>query len=196
MFNEFFALSDEATSELASALEQAPLTLSGIARALHGHVSNDTLATETLLSFTSWRSSNGLSLDEALDRLRDEFPEAEINGGATRVLAAEAIVVLAKTMDLQFAHERVFQRVRIISDIRPVFGDESDPTPIAASVSHELVLTVFRNQNHEEVHVALDSEDLEALMQHAERALAKDAELSALIRKTGLRGVDWGEVTE
>jgi len=83
---------------------------------------------------------------------------------------------MLKTNDLQTFNERNFTRIRIVSDMRPVFeSDEQVSEPIGAVVVHTMNI-VFQKQLtglYEDIFVVLDTEELQELKFCIDRAIEK-----------------------
>ncbi|MGA9967317.1 MAG: hypothetical protein WBQ10_19125 [Terriglobales bacterium] len=82
--------------------------------------------------------------------------------------------IVAKAWDLKTDDERVFCGARILTDMRPVFGENVEDGPKAMVIVHLLKLGFDRvgdARRHSEFHVSLDTQDLEVL-----RALIKRAD--------------------
>jgi hypothetical protein len=83
---------------------------------------------------------------------------------------------------LQRDGERLYCDAKILSDIRPVFGDKPTVRPVGAVVTHTLRIGYHLGGDHREFHIILDVQDLEALKVAVDRAQAKDKTLRALLK--------------
>lgn len=93
--------------------------------------------------------------------------------------------ILAKAWDLKTDDERVFCGARILTDLRPVFGQNIKDGPKAMVVVHLLKLGFDRvgdAKRHNEFHVSLDAEDLESLGDLIKRAEDKANALRNSVR--------------
>lgn len=100
-----------------------------------------------------------------------------------KLLSMDATIGMAsKAIDVVSEQERSFVDARILSDMRPIFGDTLD---IEASVIvHHLKIEYHENDDHKEFYVAVDDLDLEILKEAVERAQKKSASLKAMLKKT------------
>lgn len=98
----------------------------------------------------------------------------------------DSLGVTAKISALRSDHQRVFCSSRILTDIRPVFGDDPTKSPRAAVVVHSLRLTYHVGDTHDDIFVALDAEDLRVLRNHCDRAMKKELALNEQIRRTDM----------
>lgn len=84
-----------------------------------------------------------------------------------------SIGVTAKALDVLTEHERVFCGARILSDMRPVFLDDGTQAT-AAMIVHQLQIAFHEGKDHKELYFALDSNDLDELLEVIERARRKE----------------------
>jgi len=93
----------------------------------------------------------------------------------TALLAVESFDIVAlKAKGLQEESERTFCEARILTDIRPVFGNKVEDAPTAAIVVHTLKLVYHEMSGHKEFFLALDEDDIASLKKTLERAEAKE----------------------
>ena len=85
--------------------------------------------------------------------------------------------------------ERVFCQARILTDLRPVFGQVIEDGPKAMVVVHLLKLTFHKgSEKHQEFFVSLDGDDLKTLRGLIDRAEAKAKTLKSSIKDVRLFG--------
>ena len=106
---------------------------------------------------------------------KDELPV--IKERFKNLLRVKSLESISKALVLQRQHERVFCQAKLISDIRPVFGDNVKSTPAAATISHVLHIRYHENGDHREFYLMLDRFDLDKLEEVIKRAKQKDATL-------------------
>lgn len=97
------------------------------------------------------------------------------------------LALTSKGHTLMYEHERTVYGLRILTDARPIFGDNVDEPPEAIEIMHTLKIAFHRGSQHEEEFFALDEIDLDELRQVVERAALKAKSLRAALRKTGMR---------
>lgn len=85
-----------------------------------------------------------------------------------------------KAFDLLLDNERVYDKSRVISDVRLVFDDEISEKVLGAVVVHQLRITYSRSESEtdNEFYVSMDVNDLNELKESIERALKKDRVIS------------------
>ena len=85
--------------------------------------------------------------------------------------------IVAKGLSIIVDQERTFTDSRILTDFRPVFGEDVETSPSAAVHIHQLRLTYSEDSETASFYVSLDTADLEALKATIDRALKKDVSL-------------------
>jgi hypothetical protein len=113
-----------------------------------------------------------------------EIPKLESQ--LEKLLNIDTLTTIAKAARLQRDGERLYCEAKILSDIRPVFGAEPTVRPAGAVLIHTLKIGYHEGRDHREFHLALDSDDLEALGAVVRRAQAKDKTLRDLLKKSKL----------
>jgi hypothetical protein len=107
-----------------------------------------------------------------------------------QLLRIENLEGITKAISLQREGERLYCGAKILSDIRPVFGQEVNSMPVAGIITHTLKLNYHENGKHKSIFVVLDEEDLMNLRSVIERAEAKaktlDAFLSTKVPRLGV----------
>jgi len=75
---------------------------------------------------------------------------------------------------------------KILSDIRPVFGDDLSEGPISAVITHTLKLAYHEGGEHKEFFIVMDQQDLITLFEVIDRAHEKEQALTGLLQKSGI----------
>lgn len=89
------------------------------------------------------------------------------------LLVIKNLDTISKAISLQREEQRVYCDAKIISDIRPVFGDDIKGKPEAATITHSLRITYHEDGNHKDFYVSLDQMDLDELERIVKRAKNK-----------------------
>lgn len=109
----------------------------------------------------------------------------------TALLSIESFnIVAVKAKELQTESERIFVEARILTDIRPIFGNKIEDDPTASVIVHTLKIVSHENSGHKEYFFALDADDIASLKKTMERATDKVKSLKALLDGTKLRAID------
>jgi hypothetical protein len=96
----------------------------------------------------------------------------------TKLLALEPLSAATKAIHLQRDFERILTHSRILTDARPVYGQDPAGKPLAMIITHTLKLTYSKDDESTELYLALDSEDITDLKQVLNRAEAKAKSLA------------------
>jgi hypothetical protein len=102
------------------------------------------------------------------------------------ILETDAIATTGRADDVASDHEHVFRGVRILTDVRPVFGQDVAYQPEAAVIVDTLRIDHSTDGETRSFYVALDHHDLEKLKQVVDRALAKTDSLRQFLASAGL----------
>jgi hypothetical protein len=101
----------------------------------------------------------------------------------------------SKTGHVMTQHERIFHAARILTDVRPVFYPDVADTPDAVVVVHMLRITERNNQNeHSDIFVAMDRNDISSLRATLDRALAKEETITKALSKAGIETINPAEI--
>jgi hypothetical protein len=204
-------LSDESFQELISALEHIPLKIRQ-----HRIFDDWPLNLQTLseqdaknirdaliplyIGLVSGKAQLSTYVDDITDSLRqgrsgDEWAQSdEVTQGLkerlTQLLSIDSLQLVAKAHDVLLEHAQTFASARIISDIRPVFRDTVEETPRAAVIVHMLNLAYRDPAGRQEFVVALDTKDIQDLMDVLERAKKKTESLSRMMASTNMTYIE------
>jgi len=113
--------------------------------------------------------------------------QGRLEKNLSRLLDSSSLTQAAKAIAVATDCPRLFTEARVISDLRPVFGDRTSEPPVGAVVTHTLRVTYAEEGSEKEFFVYLDSGDLKTLQDHIARALEKDTTLRALLAKINLK---------
>ncbi len=91
----------------------------------------------------------------------------------------------SKVMEVMTGEDHIFCGVKLISDIRPVFHDSTDSVS-AAMVIHHLRIGYHKDGEHTEFSVAMNTDDVKAVVEAMERAEKKAKTLKNFIQKSGI----------
>jgi hypothetical protein len=116
----------------------------------------------------------GKQIEDDIPRVRKLFRS---------LLKIDTLNALTKAIKLQRAGERIFCDSRIITDIRPVFGNDISEGPASAVITHTLRLGFHSDGDgpHQSFYLTLDEADLHSLSDDIHRAIDK---AEALTKKT------------
>jgi hypothetical protein len=150
---------------------------------------------DTILALYHVRHHADVSAEEfisdVIDSLREDkkasFVETEKIPAIRERLAAflniDRLNLWAKASVLRYEHERSLHDLRILTDARPVFGEEASAQPQMAVIFHMLKIEYHAAKGIEEVYFSLDEDDLEYLKRAIIRAETKARSLREALAK-------------
>lgn len=109
-----------------------------------------------------------------------------------RVMHIDALSVAAKAVLLQNEHEHDFCDARVLTDARPVYGDDPSTPPAAMIINHILKLEYHQGAagRLQEIYLSMGSQDIKKLKVVLDRAEKKATSLRAALELTKLRFID------
>jgi hypothetical protein len=118
--------------------------------------------------------------------------ESKFRDRLLRILSIDALNVAAKAVLLQNEHEHDFCSARILTDARPVYGEDPVAPPAAMIVTHTLKLTYHQGAGGRlhEIYLAFGSRDLQELRDVLDRAEAKAKSLRDILEGSKIRFID------
>ncbi len=139
-----------------------------------------------------------ISIDELLSDVSEsvrsanqaDVPAADIKELKERLrvfLNNQDLAIAAKTNVLRYEHERVLHSLRILTDARPIFGNDVQKPPELMTIDHILKIAFHRAGRLEEEFFALDEDDLKTLKEAVQRAEQKANSLRALLTKSQIK---------
>jgi hypothetical protein len=196
-------LPDQAIQQLLSALDTAPLLVSS--DALSERLVEDVEAISrggissilaSLLSVYSLRQEFDISVSELAEHLAQAMQEGgpetlRFTDGEQRgqfehrlvaLLTSSSLDLIGKASELTTEQERFMREARIITDIRPIFEDDSVDRPSGAVITHTLKISYWDDSNqNRDFYMALDAVDVRNLRASLERAEAKARSLRSIL---------------
>lgn len=140
-----------------------------------------------------------LEADSQSDALAIELDEPQVRALRFRLvqlLETSVFERLTKAQDIFTETDQTFLDSRIITDIRPVYGDNPDEGPSGVVVVHNLRLRYFREGQERQFSVALRIRDLDELSRVIDRAQRKAISFHKLIKDLDLSSIDPGSVRD
>jgi len=108
----------------------------------------------------------------------------------TSALTTAPVVGLAKAVDVAYEHDNLFHTARILTDIRPVFGDEPTEGALGAVVIHTLRLNYYRRTRLDTFSIAMSDSELDELEIAVFRAKEKREAIRRLMTTASLVGFE------
>lgn len=206
-FGKLEQLSEEQFASLCDAIISAPLTLSMeemsqylVKNVLNLELNSAECILRLLVSIDERRKPEDIggleiiaqvqnALSPSLSTGADSTQTQKLGWDRLRKVFARPnrLNLISKALSVMYEHHNLFQEVRILTDIRPVFldGPDSDsPALGAATVIHSLKVQYLNSTSPREIFLALDDEDLAKLENAVKRARIKSEKLQKFIEAT------------
>jgi hypothetical protein len=97
------------------------------------------------------------------------------------LFAIESVTYPVKTSEIISDHDHIFVRARVVSDIRTVFGPDTEQLPKGAAIIHMLNIEYQQGARTEKIYMAMDAQDIRSFILTLQRALSKEANLKRLL---------------
>ncbi len=147
----------------------------------NAEVSLDEFVADVCDFLTSDESTEFRLASSEVERASDRLKKFLRIGGMSRA---------AKARILRYEHERTLHDVRILTDARPVFGNDVAVRPEAAVVFHMLKIAYHGAHGVKQVYFSLDGEDLEELKKAVLRAETKAKSLREALAAGNIRVIN------
>jgi len=128
----------------------------------------------------------GLLISESKDLDIPDEGREPFGAVLARVVETPVLQTSAKAVSVLNQQERLFETARIMSDIRPIFGDDPSERPAGAVVVHTLSIEHHIDGRKGTFNVAMDRNDLVELEAAVDRAIKKGGTLSSVVEAAGL----------
>jgi len=197
---KFLSLPEEHYQRLISNLQNTPFSFNikeGLIKAISSieEISSgdatkiaDALMTLYIDRVTADKSTadfiNDLSQGIAESRSEEFAPIDEIRSRVvprlTQLYESESVMLAARASGVLFEYDHIFYKARILTDIRPVFG-ESAKDAKAVMIIHNLRIHYHQGEDHKDFYVALDAKDVQKLIDTLERSKTKAETLKSVL---------------
>lgn len=135
-------------------------------------------------------------ISEEMQRLSDE--SLRLSAGEARdyeaklhaLLGNERLARYFRATILAREAQNTFLDARIITDVRPIFDSDQVSKPAGAVVIHTLALDYWADSSSKELHVLLDSADIDKLKTALDRAGQKGEALTKFIKSADAEYLD------
>ena len=133
-------------------------------------------------------------VDDIIESLEEEITQKEditnLRERLTRLFDLERPKLIAKAHDVLIGQKPTYSEGRIFTDLRPVFADDIETTPQAAVIVQVLRITYYKDRIPKEFVVALDTKDIQELINTLERAKKKAETLRSVISSDEMKIID------
>jgi hypothetical protein len=107
-----------------------------------------------------------------------------------KLLDISSTRIVAKAYDVLTEHGYTYNSGRVLTDVRPVFSEDAEVLPKSAVIVHMLNIDHLEGSDRKTFVVALDTKDIEELIDVLERAKKKTTSLKTIITSAGMAYVD------
>lgn len=109
----------------------------------------------------------------------------------SHLLSINSMEICAKATNLRTEYSKIFGSARIITDIRPVFDNLVEHTNQLAGIiiTHNLKIEFLESTNQQEFYLALDSDDIDELIETLNRAKHKEKILRNFLSSCDLENI-------
>lgn len=207
---KLISLRDNSIQELLAALDGIPSTfnLDGLKSQIASKITTispseqDDIITATDALYNI-RLEMGLPLADFIEKLLQAMEESgnedlkleAYNRDTFRdrliVLLDKKLLELAtKAAKTFYEHDRVLGLVRISTDVRSVFGQDTGNPPEAAIIVHNLKIHYIQGNEHKDIFVALDTADIAVIIESLRQAQEKAETLKTMLASTNVLYID------
>jgi hypothetical protein len=104
----------------------------------------------------------------------------------SRLLEIDRLKIAAKAATLRVEHERMLCTARILTDARPVYGEDVTAAPAALIITHELKITFHEGPSGglQEIYLGLGSKEIAQLQEQLKRAEDKAKSLRTSLQQS------------
>lgn len=199
------SLSDEQFRDLCKALESIPLEIRHhsifaereVAPASISPSDMETIKTgffPVLMAASSVPVPVSEYISDVVEAVEEEdgpLPDSSLlEDRLNQILTVPSTELVAKAYDVITEHGCTYASARILSDIRPVFGENVEEQPKAVVIVHMLNINYSESGDKKTFVVALDNKDIDDLSKLLERAKKKIDSLKLVIASTGITHID------
>ena len=155
--------------------------------------------TEAAFSLILSRAARRIAITQFVDDLIEGFtPSRDLDDvqlrnlriRATDILSVDALDLVARAHNVLLEHSQVYTTARIVTDIRPVFGEDVLVKPLSNVIVHMLSIVYRSAGRRENFVVALDEKDLDQLIDVLERAKTKERTLKELMKNNNIPSIE------
>lgn len=126
----------------------------------------------------------GVAESEDLDL--GDTDRANLGAILNELLDAHSLSTAAKAADLISEHEHVYGGIRIVTDLRPVFGDDPSALPEGVTLAATIKIDHYTGGRLDSLYIAADDEDLRSIRDSVDRALKKSETMRELMKENNL----------
>jgi len=182
---------EEPLKKAASSVEDIPsgdvkAVMRGILSVYYSRAHSDLTRDEFVSELYKYISE---SSSKELTQLREISTREIMEPRLRQLLEIDTHVVAAKASSLLYENDNVYYKSRVLTDIRPVFGEDPSDAQVMMLI-HTLRIHYHKGEQHNDFFIALDSKDVQDLIRVLERAKAKAEALKALLDRAQISYIE------
>ncbi|HEX8354691.1 MAG TPA: hypothetical protein VF611_17420 [Pyrinomonadaceae bacterium] len=204
---KLISLPHDVLEELSSALQNASTSMSLEETIREIVLTIDSLQEDdkayiasVIYSLYMVRASSELTLDEFAEDILESIgesaheellkvPEETVENVAPYVrnlFSSDPLFISAKAVLILYENNFIFSGARVLTDVRHVFGEDLSESPKAAVLVHTLRVQNLRGKPNDSVYIALETNELQKIIDVLERAKQKAEILQATLEGSGV----------
>lgn len=130
------------------------------------------------------------TIDEPPFKGMDDDLRNDLTGYISEILTLDnSLGITAKALGVMTEHEHVYCRARVLTDMRPIFGEDISK-PDAFVTTHTLRIGFHDNKEHKDIFIAMDRNDVKELIDMLKRAEQKEEALDSFLNNSKLVHID------
>ncbi len=129
-------------------------------------------------------------IEESPFKEMDDNKRNTLTSYISEILALDdSFGITVKALGVMTEHEHVYCRARVLTDMRPIFGEDIGK-PDAFVTIHTLRIGYHDNQKHKDIFIAMDRNDVKELIDMLKRAEQKEESLDSFLNNSKLVHID------
>jgi hypothetical protein len=143
------------------------------------------------LSITIAEAADGVSRADNL--ALDESERSTLAERLAMLVETPSISHLGHALDLRAEETSLFLSGRILTDLRPLFGDDATTVPQTGIITQTLSIRYVEDGVAHTLHLSVDAEDLKRMADMVTRAITKAETLARVCDGSGISLIDTAE---
>ncbi len=129
-------------------------------------------------------------IEESPFKEMDDNQRNTLTSYISEILALDnSLGITVKALGVMTEHEHVYCRARVLTDMRPIFGENIEK-PDAFVTIHTLRIGYHDNKEHKDIFIAMDRNDVKELIDMLKRAEQKEEALDSFLNDSKLVHID------
>lgn len=134
--------------------------------------------------------STAMERGESTSPSLDKSSISRLQARLARLLELDTVRVSARAADLRLETANIFEGARLLTDLRPVFGQQHDAPLLGALIQNTLKITYWSEGKSSDIFLSLDRNDLKTLKEIIDRAENKSEKLADFLKQSNVNNFD------